>query len=149
MTISSNLETHMEPSPIQNDARSAQHSRRLGEQNGCTLCPEQDPETLTRVDRTLLERHHVVAQANDDALTIVICRNCHAKLTAKQLEAGAPMTKPPTRLHGVAAILDHLATFFQMLCDACRRWAKDIRTSIEALDKHHTGWRDSLAKAVV
>lgn len=52
----------------------------------CAMCGEEDITTLlraTKAERTFLEEHHIAGGHQGE--TILLCRNCHAKETDKQL----------------------------------------------------------------
>jgi hypothetical protein len=53
--------------------------RRQFDDRSCVLCGETDP-------RVLKEEHHVFGRVNSPE-TIIVCRNCHDKITAVQNEA--------------------------------------------------------------
>ena len=133
----------MEHSPIQNDARRARRQRKLGTDAACLRCGTTTPEVLLRANRSLLDDHHVVGRAHDVALTVPLCRNCHAILTEGQLAHGVDLRHGQERTapEMVAAILDALAAFFYALAEAASRWAGQLRDHIEALDAHCPQWR--------
>jgi hypothetical protein len=89
-----------------------------------------------------LEEHHVAGRANDEEVIVVLCVNCHRKASARQLDAEAlPPGVRPSRLEAMALAMRSLATFFQMLADACQRWAKDLIETVRALDESDPTWR--------
>ena len=84
----------MTPDPIRTDARRARRVRALAPDAACVLCCVTTLEALIAADRTLLEAHHACGRANDPALTVPVCRNCHAVLTEGQRAAGASLAQP-------------------------------------------------------
>lgn len=132
----------MEHDPIQNDARRARRERALGPNAACALCGVTSPESLIRVNRSLLEAHHVVTQAHDDALTLPVCRNCHALLTEAQLRHAVTFQQCPTIPERIAAILTALSAFFHTLGDTFAAWAASLTAFIGALDAHYPAWRE-------
>jgi hypothetical protein len=133
-----------EHDPIANDGRRARRTRKLGADAACTLCATTDPAVLERQrSRRLLEEHHVLGHTNDEALTIVLCRNCHARATARQHDAGVANSntpEPATVLHQLDQALRALASFLQLLADTFLGWAHQLRGLTTALDHHHPGW---------
>ena len=131
----------MEQDPIRTDGRAMRRERRLGADAACALCGVTTPAALTLVNRSLLEEHHAAARAHDGALTVPVCRNCHAILTEGQLRAGvsfAPEASAPERL---AAALRALGAF---LCDLGARlieWADRLAAFVAALDRACPAWR--------
>ena len=107
-------------------------SRSLGPTARCLLCPQSDPRALGRYPRAILEEHHVVARLNDDELTAVLCRNCHAVLTDRQEDWDHRLLAPETPLERLAALLQgavdwllQLArkmTDLAVLLHQCVRW---------------------------
>src|SRR4051812_43689105 len=120
------MELLMEPSPIQNDARKARRSRQLGANAACVRCGLTTQEALIPTKRSLLEAHHVAVQAHDDALTVPLCRNCHAIVTEAQRDAGVDFRPQPTILHRIAAALASLGVFFLGLGGTYQTWAGQL-----------------------
>src|SRR4051794_13402353 len=83
---------------------------RLGTNNPkCLLCPEDNPACL--------ERHHLAGRSFGDRWVVIICRNCHRKLSDKQKEHPAIAIRDPDRLEchgrllvGIADALELAAT---------------------------------------
>ena len=138
----------LSPDPIRTDARRARRARLLGPGAACMRCGLATPETLIAADRSILQGHHVCGRANDDGLTVPVCRNCHAILTEGQRAAGATLTEPPTVLHQIAAAL---VSFFAFLADLAERgmaWAGALSALSAELDDAYPAWR-SLPSAQV
>lgn len=98
--------------PIGSAARQRTRARRLGPEDTCALCGEVNPAALTTAHRSLFERHHVVGQANDGELTVVVCRNCHAVLSEGQRTYGVPLREPTAFLERLYAVLRALGALF-------------------------------------
>lgn len=126
-----------EPDPIQNEARRARRVRRLPPDAACALCGEPDPATL-RQDSflpstlKLLQRHHVLAEANDEEVVVCLCLTCHAKATAAQQDVAAiPPGRAPTDLERLALSMRSLSSFFQLLAEWCLRSADLVTRAIK------------------
>jgi hypothetical protein len=131
----------MEQNPIQNDARTAERKRKLGHELRCLLCPEGDIWALTRVHRSLLEKHHLVGKANDPDALVTLCFNCHHKLTERMRANGTSMAPPETCLELIENLLLGLAAFFQMLSEKHTEWARKPAALATALDAAYPQWR--------
>ncbi len=132
----------MNASPMNSAARHARRHRRFDPDAACIRCGTTTPETLAPVRRRFLEDHHVCGRANDDSLTVPVCRNCHAILTEGQQAAGVVFHAPPTLLHQLAAAL---ASLFAMLHDLSERgmeWAHALSELITDLDTSFPAWRN-------
>lgn len=131
----------MRTDPITTAARQARRERRFGSVTACVRCGITTPETLVPMKRRFLEAHHVCGRANDDDLTVPVCRNCHAILTEAQQAAGVTFALPPTLLHQIIAAL---ASFFAMLHDLCERgmdWVDALSGLTVDLDTAYPEWR--------
>ncbi len=139
----------MNANPIAAAGRHARREQRFGTDPACVRCGATEIEALVSVRRRFLEAHHVCGAMNDDALTVPVCRNCHAGLTEGQRSAGVTFTTPPTILHQVASAL---ASLFSMLHDLCERgmdWAHALSELASELDSNFPAWRDlPSAKAI-
>jgi len=132
----------MEENQMKSEIRRQRREERFGEQACCVLCGETDLRVLMRVKRTWLEKHHVLGRAHDRSLYVNVCRNCHAKLSADVLDAGADMRPQPTLLQRLSMMLRALGSFFETLGQACCRWADEILRLVLGLDKDCPDWRD-------
>ena len=120
-----------EQDPIGNDHRRVKREDRLGPDRICIDCGYARPEGL----RPLLEAHHVMGRANDPALTILLCRNCHAEITEDYRVHGVSMAPPVNALTRAIASLGALAIFFRGLSVSCARMADELQ---EWWDTHAT-----------
>lgn len=76
-----------------------------------------------RVPRRLLEEHHVVGENHDPNLVVLLCRNCHWKITEGNLQAGIDMQYEPDLQKRVATMLKAEAVFFEMFAESLWQWA--------------------------
>jgi hypothetical protein len=127
--------------PIANATRRAKREQVLGEDAACALCGLADIDSLTLVERSLLEAHHLVGRANDGALTVPLCRNHHAEVTEGYRDAGVPLNAPPTFLHKLAAVLRSLGAFFLAIAQRFASWAETLIAFIAWLDQMLPSWR--------
>jgi hypothetical protein len=105
-----------QPDRIRDAVRRAARQARLGRSASCLLCGQDDLEALTRVQRpSVLELHHVVGRANDRELTVVVCLNCHRRLTEGLECAGVSMSEPRQFLERMVMTWRALAVFFAEL----------------------------------
>lgn len=140
----------MQQNAIQHAARRAKQQRRVGKDASCALCGYAEPEALRRAPiskldrkaRSIIERHHVVGRNHDQTLTIPLCRNCHAQATEQLRQKGVSMKQPNTTLERLISILKALAAFFEMLGDACFRWAEALVRFVAGLDAEYPAWRE-------
>lgn len=131
----------MEAKSIQTQVRKARQQRRVGPDAACILCGNTNPEQLRRMRRSLLECHHVVGRANDDALTVTVCLNHHAQLNEDQCTQGVPLQNPGSFLERLEAVLRSLTAFFERLAAASRQWADQLLAFIQGLDVRCPTWR--------
>lgn len=117
----------LERDPIGNDARRAKRERTLGPDSMCLLCGYARPDGLRSVPRRLLEAHHVLGRANDAALTVLLCRNCHAEITEENQTHGVSMRPPVSTPARVVASLRALAILFRALSHSCARLADALQ----------------------
>ena len=131
----------MTADPIRTGTRRMYRDRRFGTDAACVRCGVTTPETLVPVHRALLEAHHVCTRANDEGLTVPVCRNCHAILTERQQASGVTFAAPPTLLHQIAAALESFFTFLYEMCERGMDWVTALSELIEDLDNGYPGWR--------
>jgi hypothetical protein len=131
----------MSPNPIAAAGRRAQSEHRFGDAPACLRCGISEPEALVPIRRRLLEAHHICGRANDESLTVPVCRNCHAVLTEGQRSAGVTFELPPTLLHQLAAALLSLFAMLHELCERGMQWAHAISNLATELDTTFPEWR--------
>lgn len=128
--------------PIGTAGRATKRSQRLGSgPQVCPFCGYADPVALIRVTAewlrehdvpsTLFEGHHPLGENHDPELTVLICRNCHAKATEGLLCAGISMRPEPNPVARVALMLDAMAELDETQAAARRRCAELLRKSSE------------------
>jgi hypothetical protein len=127
--------------PIASETRRAKRERLLGDNPACVLCGLATLYSLIAVQRNVLEAHHIVGRANDEQLTVPLCRNCHAEITEGYRDAGVPLNRPPTLLHKLAAILRALGAMLMALGQRCAAWAEALARLIQRLDSGFPSWR--------
>ena len=93
------------------------------------------------VPALLFQQHHAVGRWHDGKLVLVVCANCHAILSSRQLDDGVPMQRQGTTLERMIAILEALASFFRHLAEAFIRWARKLHGMLLGLDQAYEGWR--------
>jgi hypothetical protein len=133
-----------EPDPIANDTRRSKRSRKLPTGAACCLCGESDVHCLIEVEvpRSWLEVHHVVTRAVNTQLLAVLCLTHHAKATALQWDVGA-LTREPAGsfLERMTRAMYSLGSFFELLAQACYRWARQLAGVVRTLDEALPIWR--------
>jgi hypothetical protein len=107
----------------------------------CVGCGEANPTILIRVKRTIFERHHPLGKQHAPKLTVVVCRNCHAKLSAAQVDDDVPLEAQPTVLERLVAIFQALVSFLKALAELLLEWALRGVRLIAGLDADHSDWR--------
>jgi hypothetical protein len=126
----------VEPDPVGRDLTRTRARRRLEPGAACVLCGERDSETLAErsIAASVLEVHHVVGGANDEALTVVLCLNCHRRISARMPTAGIDLKGPGDRssLERLVSVLRGLAVFFEQLAHALMVWAHELTMAIAA-----------------
>jgi hypothetical protein len=130
-----------QPNFLANDVRRAKRENVLGPDAACLLCGLRNVDALLPISRSVLESHHIVGRANDEELTGVLCRNCHAEMTEGYRNAGVALNKPPTFLHALVAILRAFGAFFVRVGEKFAEWASRILSFIARLDASLPGWR--------
>lgn len=132
----------MTADPIATSGRRTRREQRFGPDAACARCGITTLETLVPLRRRVLEAHHVCGRANDAALTVPVCRNCHAILTEGQQAAGVTFATPPTILHQIAAALASLFAMLHELCERGMDWAYALSELASELDRTYPAWRD-------
>jgi hypothetical protein len=88
------------------------------------------------IPKSLINFHHVVGEKHDRELGVPLCLNCHAKAHEHLRKAGISMQPVLNRVAGIALMLDAMASFFEMLITALRKWAEVLRQSISTEDRN-------------
>lgn len=103
---------------IRRDARRRRALERLGTENPkCVFCPEIDPLAL--------ELHHLEGQAFGNTM-VIVCRNCHRKLSDRQKDHPERIADPPDALESIAHFLLGLADLFELLVKRLREFAPQL-----------------------
>ncbi len=85
------------------------------EHHVCPICGEDDPLCLVP--------DHVAGRAHDDTV-VLICVNCHLKRTADQRCDPSPSTNPHNVFEVIGRWLLSLASYFELMKDALRRFGE-------------------------
>jgi hypothetical protein len=129
--------------PIANDRRRARKRYEIPPDAACALCGVTTPEALARVNRKVLDGHHVSAETNDPDLFVPLCKNCHAVVTAAQLDAGVDLEhRPRTVLEREAGAARSEAVLFRAFADARERRADQLSVLEHRLDRRYPKWRE-------
>lgn len=137
--------------PTKTAVRKARRQRRLGRNAACAWCGEGALETLRavndaalaeRVRQTLLERHHPLGRAHDPRLTIILCRNCHARATEGQRRSAVPMEPQNKVLNHAIARLRASGVFHRDAADAEDRMADKLEQFAGFLDTEYPTWSE-------
>lgn len=92
--------------------RKRRRLERLGTNNpACTICGE--------TESLCLELHHIAQHGYGDD-TVIVCRNCHRKLSDKQKDHPAPVSNAPSMVECIAHFLLGLADFLILLASKLR-----------------------------
>jgi hypothetical protein len=121
----------MEDDPIAAERRRAY--RRVRGYEKCLLC-----ESTVNV-----EWHHVLAAANDEGLTVPLCRRHHDIVTEMQRTQGVDFRRDTDRsiLESVGYGLLSIACFLVALAVTVVRQGKRLIALAADLDGHYPGWR--------
>jgi hypothetical protein len=103
---------------IRRESRRQRALERLGCSNpACIRCGENDP--------LLLEKHHLEGQEFGNTL-VIVCRNCHRKLSDRQKDHPEKIGEPPDKLEAIAHFLLGLADLFELLIGRLREFARHL-----------------------
>jgi hypothetical protein len=72
----------------------------------CVVCNESNPHCL--------ERHHIAGRKNADEI-VIVCRNCHCKLSDNQRDHPRPDANQPTLAEVAGYFMLGLADLFELL----------------------------------
>jgi len=115
-------------------ARLQKRKRKVGK--ACPICGERSPYALRAFDE-----HHVDGRANNNELTATPCFNCHAKQTARQLDAEVRLYPSETFLERLMFGRISRACFFRSCAESDEREAEKIEDLLKILDQRIPGWR--------
>ncbi len=103
------MKTDTKTTKINREIRRQRALERLGSNNPrCIRCGEDYPHAL--------ENHHLAGRKNLDE-QVIVCRNCHRKLSDRQKEHPNQQTIPPNRFEVIGRFLLGLADLFEMLME--------------------------------
>ena len=122
--------------------RAARRQRRIGPDEKCLLCGYANPVVLLRVNRTVLDAHHVSGIANSEDLTVVLCRNCHAEVTEDLRQGGVSMKPPTTIIDRAIQLLKGLRTFWPRVDSAIGDVVLWLEGFAKGLDRDYPAWRN-------
>lgn len=132
-----------DPDPIASQRRKTRRKAKLPPDAVCALCDEVTPEALLLANRSLLEAHHVLGEANAGELTVPLCRNCHAVETEGMRDAGVEQEHRPRQLPElVVSVLRALGVFFRSLGEHLLECAERLAALFAGLDRDCPGWRE-------
>jgi len=130
------------PDPIGRDLSRDRARRRLAAGAACVLCGELDPEVLAErpagsIPASVLEVHHVAGQVNDPDLTVVLCLNCHRRMSARMPAYGIVLNRaqPGSTPERMVSLLRGLAVFCEQLAVSLTAWADELAESISTDDE--------------
>jgi len=127
--------------PIGARGRKYRRRQKLGDAASCAMCGITDPTVLMKTDRAFFEEHHVLGQAHVPHLTITVCRNCHARLSAAQTNDAVPLKRQSTLLQRLIAIVLALASLLKALGEELLTWATKADRFTSGLDATFPEWR--------
>ena len=108
----------MDPEKREKERRRQQAFERLGTTKPqCVRCGENDPRCF--------EQHHVAGRRYSDA-AILVCSNCHGKLSDAQKDHPKPAANPPTSQECIGHFLLGLADFFAELSERLREFGRSL-----------------------
>ena len=128
--------------PMDAPRRKHRRQQRLGPDAVCVICGERNPDTPVRVQPSLLEQHHVLGAAHALDATVVVCRNCHARLSAAQQDDGVPLTPQGTLLERGIAMMAAAGSSHRVIGEAYLEWAERAQGIVRGLDKDFPEWRN-------
>ncbi|MBY0612138.1 MAG: hypothetical protein K2P80_08130 [Beijerinckiaceae bacterium] len=112
------MQTDKQNTEIKREIRRQRALDRLGSNTPrCMHCGECNPHCL--------EAHHIAGCAYDDE-TVIVCRNCHRKLSDKQKDHPGPASIPPDPLDRMGHFLLGLADLFRMLVGRLEEFGRDL-----------------------
>ena len=127
--------------PLGANGRKHRRRRKLGPDARCIACGIANPTLLIDAKRTLFEHHHPLGEEHEPSLTVPVCRNCHALLSAAQLDDGVPLVPQPTLLERLIAIFQAFVSFLAALANILLEWALRGSRVVAGLDADYPDWR--------
>ncbi len=110
--------SNQDSASVNAEKRRQQALQRLGcNDPRCVYCGESHPPCL--------EKHHIAGRAYHDA-TVIVCRNCHRKLSEKQKDHPEQVADPPSLHERAGQLLLTLADFFESLIDVLRQFGREL-----------------------
>lgn len=133
-----------EPDPIGRDLTRRRAERRVILGSACVLCGEGDCEVLAQRPAGVLEEHHVAGQVNDPDLTVVLCLNCHRRISARMPSYGVRLDRDAelSRIERSVGLLRGLAVFCEQLAFSLMSWARQLEQTVTDLDERDPQWRE-------
>jgi len=130
--------------PFGPSGRMHRRRQKFGASPRCALCGCEDIQILSyqRVPRSIIEEHHVVGRAHDPELVVLLCRNCHARVSARQVDAGVDLKPKTNVLEWLIGMLRNIAVLCGELAPRIREWADYGDRLVAGLDHDFPGWRD-------
>jgi hypothetical protein len=105
--------------PLRAERRRQRRLALLGTENPCcAICGETYPECL--------ETHEIAGFKRDPNTRVIVCRNCHRKLTSRLMDAGIPMLRENCPLQRTGKCMLALAVTLRAEADALERWAAHL-----------------------
>jgi len=83
-----------------------------------------------------------LGNAHEPDLTVPVCRNCHARLSAAQTDDGVHLEPQPTVLERLVAIFQAFVSFLGSLAKILLEWVVRGLAFIAGLDADYKGWRE-------
>ena len=128
--------------PLGPSARRHRQRQRLGPDARCIGCGASDPTVLIQVRRKSFEFHHPLGEAHVPDLTVIVCRNCHAIFSARQVDDGVPLTSQSTVLERILAAFEALISFLPALAENLTELVDRGRAFLAGLDRAYPEWRN-------
>jgi hypothetical protein len=108
----------MDDQELNRERRRQKALERLGTKNPrCFFCPCDDPLAL--------ELHPIAGRGYDDDL-VIVCRNCHRRLSDLQKDHPPRQNDPPSDVERIGHFLMGLANLFELLVKRLREFATKL-----------------------
>jgi hypothetical protein len=101
----------------------------------CLFCGIQDSDVLkvkspewleARVPRSVLEEHHFYGKKIDPSFIVLLCLNCHRKVTVGYFSTGVEMRHEPDAEKRLLLMLAAEATFFELFAVSRRQLISNL-----------------------